>query len=90
VLEQNFPNPFNPSTDIRYALPTQSHVQLTIFNILGQEVGKLIDEVEDAGNYQKRWTPSVASGIYFYRLDARSVSDPNRSFNKLKKMLLVR
>ena len=90
VLEQNFPNPFNPSTDIRYALPVQSHVQLTIFNILGQEVEKLINEVEDAGNYQKLWTPAVASGIYFYRLDARSVSDPNRSFSKLKKMLLLR
>jgi hypothetical protein len=90
ALEQNFPNPFNPATDIQYALPTQSHVQLTIFDVLGQEVEKLIDEVEDAGIYQRRWVPNVASGIYFYRLDAESVSDHSRSFSKSTKMLLLR
>jgi hypothetical protein len=90
LLEQNFPNPFNPSTDIRYALPAQSHVQLTIFNILGQEVGRLIDEVQDAGYYHKEWRPDLASGVYFYRLDAASTTDPGKSVSTLKKMLLMR
>ena len=90
VLSQNFPNPFNPSTEIQYALPAKSSVRLTVFNLLGQEVEKLVDEVQDAGTYHKRWVPALASGIYFYRLDATSVADPNRSFSKLRKMLLVR
>jgi hypothetical protein len=90
ALAQNYPNPFNPSTEIGYSLPSQSYVKLTVYNILGEVVETLIDGIEDAGVHQKRWSPGVASGVYFYRIDARSVTDPGSSFSTVKKMMLVR
>ena len=70
-LQQNYPNPFNPSTTIRYALPQRSHVILTIFNTLGQQVATLVNESGDAGYHDVRFDGSgLASGIYFYRLHA--------------------
>ena len=68
-LAQNFPNPFNPSTTIRYALSQRSRVMLTVFNTLGQQVATLVDAVEDRGEYNVRFDGSgIASGVYFYRL----------------------
>ena len=70
-LAQNFPNPFNPGTTIRYELPEAANVSLTIFNILGQVVATLVDEKKEAGGYQVQWNAStVPSGIYFCRLRA--------------------
>jgi len=69
ALEQNFPNPFNPSTTIAFSVPERSHVSLRVYNILGQEVETLVDETRNAGEYQVDWQASdKASGIYFYRL----------------------
>jgi hypothetical protein len=91
TLGQNYPNPFNPATTIRYTLPSESRVQLTIYNILGQVVSVLRDGVEDAGYRSINWNASnVASGIYFYRLEATSTCDPGKSFTKVKKMILLR
>ena len=91
ALEQNYPNPFNPTTAIRYQLPATSHVSLTILNILGQEIEKLVDEDENAGTHSRTWTPTIASGVYFYKLQARDlISGSTRSFVDLKKMLLLR
>ncbi|HEQ98638.1 MAG TPA: T9SS type A sorting domain-containing protein [candidate division Zixibacteria bacterium] len=73
-LAQNFPNPFNPETEISYILPEASHVKLEIFNIMGQKVISLVDEFQDSGSYTVRWNSigrdgrTVSSGIYFYRL----------------------
>jgi hypothetical protein len=90
-LEQNYPNPFNPITTIKYGLPFSSNVKLKIFNVLGQVVTTLKDEEESAGYKQIEWNSSeLASGIYFYRLEATSVIDPSKSFTQVKKMLLLK
>lgn len=91
VLDQNYPNPFNPTTSFRFALPIESKVHLTIINILGEVVTALVDGVEKAGYRTVEWNASkYASGMYFYRLEATSVSDPNKTFTQVKKMLLVK
>ncbi len=91
VLREAYPNPFNPTTTIEYGLPTDSHVCLKIYNLLGQVVQTLADGVEAASCRQVQWNASnFASGVYFYRLDAVSVSDPGKSFTSVKKMVLIR
>ena len=70
-LKQNYPNPFNPRTLIEYTLPKPGKVLLTVYNLLGEEVTRLIDKRIAAGVHQVTWdASSVASGIYFYRLKA--------------------
>jgi photosystem II stability/assembly factor-like uncharacterized protein len=71
VLEQNYPNPFNPTTNITYSLPYSSSVTLTVYNTLGQQVTTLVHEHQEAGHYQQVWNAEgIASGVYFYRLQA--------------------
>ncbi len=76
ALEQNYPNPFNPTTMISFSLPSAQHVTLEIYNVQGQKVRTLIDEVRGAGEHAIEWDATsyagdrVASGIYFYRLTA--------------------
>ncbi len=70
-LFQNYPNPFNPTTTIRYALPQRSHVTLSVFNTLGQQVAALIDEEIETGYHEVTFTgQALSSGVYFYRLQA--------------------
>ncbi len=87
-LEQNYPNPFNPSTKIRWQAPVSSWQTLKIFDVLGNEVATLVDEFRSAGNYEVEFKTSagsfqLASGIYFYKLQAGS-------FVEIKKMILLR
>jgi hypothetical protein len=84
VLCQNYPSPFNPSTSIRYGLPTRSHVTLTVFNALGQQVTQMVNGEVDAGYHEVRFNANgLPSGVYFYRLNAGS-------YVETRKMLLVR
>lgn len=72
-LSQSFPNPSNPSSMIRYTIPTRSHVLLSIFNTLGQKVADLANGDEEPGTYNVRFdAQGLASGVYFYRLQAGS------------------
>ncbi|MBC8044446.1 MAG: T9SS type A sorting domain-containing protein [Rhizobacter sp.] len=99
TLKQNYPNPFNPNTLISYQLPTNSEVQLKIFDVLGREVQTLVSERKAAGNHTVSFNGArLASGIYFYRLTARSSGTPSGSransgqsdFVQTKKMLLIK
>jgi len=84
ALNQNYPNPFNPSTTISFALPKPSHVELSIFNVLGQQVVKLADGQFDAGEHAVTFDASrMASGVYFYRIQ----TDEN---TETRKMMLLK
>ncbi|MAT38601.1 MAG: hypothetical protein CL946_03240 [Ectothiorhodospiraceae bacterium] len=76
-LHQNYPNPFNPATRIEYALPNAAHVQLAVYNALGDEVAVLVNQTEQAGLHRVEWNAAAyPSGLYFYRLtvDGSSLS----------------
>jgi hypothetical protein len=90
VLLQNYPNPFNPVTAIRYGLPERSRVRLEVLDVLGQQVGPQVTEVQDAGYHELRWTANVASGIYFCRIATAPVNAPDRTYIAVRKMMLVR
>ena len=83
-LSQNFPNPFNPTTKIYYSIPKSNLVTIKIFNILGREVKTLLDEHENAGNYNVVFNASgLSSGVYFCRLQSGD-------FVSTKKMILIK
>jgi hypothetical protein len=71
TVEQNFPNPFNAETVIRYSLPEACKVEVEIFNVLGRRVATLVDEEQTAGTHSARWRPQgLGSGLYFYVVSA--------------------
>jgi hypothetical protein len=84
ALYQNFPNPFNPSTSIEFDLPRGDRVRVLVFNVLGQAVATLMDGPAPAGRTRLRWdAASMASGVYFLRVDAGRL-------NATRRMILVR
>jgi len=94
TLDQNYPNPFNPSTYISYTIPTKSTVSLKIYNLLGQEVRTLVDNITQSTNsYQIYWNGKdhsgndVSSGVYYYKLVSQSA---DKVFEQSKKMLLIK
>ncbi len=83
-LEQNFPNPFNPTTTIQYQLPADARVTLKVYDILGSEVTTLVNEEQEAGYKEVKFKgSSYASGMYIYRLTSGN-------FSSIKKMMLVK
>ena len=90
ALFQNFPNPFNPSTTIRYDLAKASYVRVTIYDVLGRAVANLVDGVQAARTYNIQWNAQrFASGVYFCRIEARP-QDGSEMFSSLKKLLLMK
>lgn len=89
ALSQNVPNPFNPTTDISFALPKDAKVSLAIYNVLGQHVKTLVDDYMRAGQQTVSWDGTdgsgrtVASGVYFYKLNANE-------FSQTKKMMMLK
>jgi hypothetical protein len=90
-LDQAYPSPFNPTTTIKYQLPVDSKVVLKVHNVLGQMVSVLIDEYQTAGYKSVVWNANnLASGVYFYRLEATDILNPSKTFMQLKKIILIK
>ncbi|HCV44127.1 MAG TPA: peptidase S8 [Bacteroidetes bacterium] len=89
-LDQNFPNPFNPTTQIQYQLPVESRVTLKVFDLLGREVATLVNDARPAGYHDAQWEAvSVASGVYFYRFEAQPLNG-GQGFQSIKKLMVVK
>ena len=84
ALKQNYPNPFNPTTTIGFSVSVSTHCTLRIFNLLGQELSTLVDELKAPGSYTTTWNgANKPSGVYLYRLQAGQ-------FSETKKLILLR
>ena len=84
ALEQNYPNPFNPNTTIKYSIPEDGIVKLKVYNVLGQEIKTLVNNVQKAGRYEIAFDASrFASGVYYYRLETSN-------YTSIKKMILLK
>lgn len=91
ALLQNYPNPFNPTTAISYQLSAVSVVRLRTFDVLGRELGMIVNEVQKPGFYTARWDASgLPSGVYYYMLEAAPQGDASGRFVDVKKMLMLR
>ena len=91
ALSQNYPNPFNPTTTIRYDIPVSSMVTLTVYNVLGQRVAiplnnQFVEEGHQTATFDAR---NLASGAYFYRIDAKEIGQ-EKEFHSVKKMMLLK
>ena len=83
-LFNNYQNPFNPSTTIKFAIPTKDHVKMTVYDALGRIVAELVNSTKEAGTYEINYNASsLASGIYFYKLETGT-------FSEVKKMMLLK
>jgi hypothetical protein len=90
ALDQNFPNPFNPATTIQYQLPSDSRVTLKVYDVLGREVTTLLNDIRPAGYHDAQWDAgNVASGVYFYRLEAEALTGGS-GFQQIKKLMVVK
>jgi hypothetical protein len=88
-MEQNTPNPFNPSTNIAFTLEENSYVRLIVYDMLGREVKVLVDELKQAGSYSAMFNAAdLPSGVYIYKLNA--VTSNGNVFNEVKKMILLK
>lgn len=90
ILMQNFPNPFNPTTIIRYALPYESRVSLKIYDLVGKQISEPLNKIQNAGFHNITFqSANLASGVYFYRIDAVA-ADGQRKFTSTRKMIILK
>ena len=83
-LHQNFPNPFNPSTVIKYDLPKEGFVKIKIYDLTGREIRSLVNEFKQAGSYSTVFNgANLSSGVYFYKLETEN-------FRQIKRMVLLK
>lgn len=83
-LRQNFPNPFNPVTEINYSIPEDQHVKISVYNLIGRELKLLVNENQNAGNYSVRFNAgTLPSGIYYYKITAGK-------FTQVRKMIVIK
>jgi hypothetical protein len=92
-LEQNYPNPFNPATVIRYAVPTDSKVRVVVYNVAGEVIKELVNEVQTAGFHESTFSTNsglnLSSGIYLYSIEAAPLNG-NSAYRQTKKMILMK
>ena len=90
-LDQNFPNPFNPSTTIQFAVPKNADVTVKLFDLFGREVATLVDEEFASGEYKLLFEAGeLASGVYFYRIVCKTTSGTAERFVSTKKLMLLK
>src|SRR5690606_6904772 len=86
-LSQNYPNPFNPETLIKYSVAKDGFVKISVFDMVGRQVGVLVNGMKTAGNYQVEFDANfyggLSSGVYYYKIEAGDFSD-------IKKMILLK
>ena len=88
-MNQNFPNPFNPTTKIDYSIPVEGKVNIAVYDIAGREVMNLVNAVQPAGFYSVNFNGvNLASGMYFYRINVEGESAKN--FRATKRMVLIK
>jgi hypothetical protein len=90
ILYPNYPNPFNPVTTIQYTLPETGQVTIEVFNVVGEQIAKVIDGEQDAGLHQVEFDgANLSSGAYFYKVEFRAL-DSHTSHVSINKMMLLK
>jgi hypothetical protein len=96
MLENNYPNPFNPSTTILYGIAQQSQVTVKVYSVLGQEMATLVNDIQSPSYYRVVWNgkdlngKSASSGVYFFRIIANPVDGKTQPFTQVKKMMMMK
>ena len=96
ALGQNYPNPFNPSTKFQVSLPQDVHLEIVIYNILGQKVATIANKVLEAGYHTLVWNGTneagspASTGIYFMRMSATTTNGSGESFTAVKKLMMMK
>lgn len=91
LMAAAYPNPFNPQTVLSYWLPSAARVRLTVYDLLGRQVARLVDDEQGEGVQETLWDASgAAAGVYFYRLDVRPSDGEATGFNATGKLMLLR
>lgn len=90
-ISQNYPNPFNPATTIKYKLPAEGLVTIKVYDVLGKEITTLVNEKKNSGRYEATFNgDGLASGMYIYKIDVKSMDTGYKDYSSVRKMLLIK